>query len=510
MGRPYELRGGIVQDLRFSPDGRTLAVSGNAPPNARGVVDLIDPRTQERRVRIVPPRYPGPTPLLMANTRFLPNGRDVIVQQIPDLLDIDGAPSVLRRFDGETGAAMGTALRVGRHSSIGMWGTGDRSRLFVTSHADDETYMIDANRLELLQRWPAGDVAGTVSSDGSTFALGSQKGEVRLLDLRSGRVRRLQGSHDGSVVRMGFTRDGRTLVTSGVDAMLIVWDVSAREVRETLSGHANGWIWGLDVSAAGRTAYSAGEDGRSFVWDLAGDRRLVRPFAADRPFVPDDGNMLPRGLTLSPDGRTLALGNSDGTVDLIDTATLRPRATLQALHGFVGALAFSPDGRVLAAAGQRGEVALWDARTLRPRGGLTGLRTTSQTLAFSPDSRLLAAAELGDRSRDRRRGGLHRRGRASVGRATTGSHRRALQVVLSLDRVQPGRRAPRRGVHDDAHPDPRHPKRAARRAALHPRSRPVGGVLPRRRPPGHGALRRNRPALVDRELEAGRPTTRGS
>lgn len=396
VGRPYEFRGGIVQDLRFSPDGRTLAVSGNAPPSARGVVDLIDPRTQERRVRIVPPRYPGPTPFLMANTRFLPNGRDVIVQQIPDLLDVDGALSVMRRFDGETGAAMGPALRVGRHSSIGMWGTGDRSRLFVTSPADDETSMIDSERLELLQRWPAGDVAGTVSSDGRTFALGSQEGEVRLLDLRSGRVRRLDGSHDGAVVRMSFTRDGRTLVTSGADGMLIVWDLRAGEVRETLSGHANGAIWGLDVSADGRTAYSAGEYGRSFVWDLAGDRRLVRPFAADQPFIPDDGDTLPRGLALSPDGRTLAVGNSDGAVDLIDAATLRPQASLPALRGFVAALAFSPDGRVLAAAGQHGEVTLFDARTLRPRGALTGLRTTTQTVAFSPDSRLLAAAELGD------------------------------------------------------------------------------------------------------------------
>ena len=171
---------------------------------------------------------------------------------------------------------------------------------------------------------------------------------------------------------MGFTRDGRTLVTSGADGMLIVWDVAAGEVRETLSGHANDWIWGLDVSADGRTAYSAGGEGRWFVWDLAGDRRLVRPFAADRPFVPDDGDTLPRGLALSPDGRTLALGNSDGSVDLFDAVTLRPQGSLPALRGFVAALAFSPDGRVLAAAGQHGEVTLFDARTLRPRGGLTG------------------------------------------------------------------------------------------------------------------------------------------
>jgi WD40 repeat protein len=121
----------------------------------------------------------------------------------------------------------------------------------------------------------------------------------------------------------------------------------------------------------------------------------VRPFALARPFVPDDGDVLPRGLALSPDGRTLALGHSDGTVDFLDAQTLRRRRSVRALRGFVGAIAYSPDGRLLAAAGQRGQVTLWDTRTLRPAGELSGLRTAVLTLAFSPDGRRLAVAEIG-------------------------------------------------------------------------------------------------------------------
>jgi WD40 repeat protein len=141
--------------------------------------------------------------------------------------------------------------------------------------------------------------------------------------------------------------------------------------------------------------YSAGHDERAFAWDLTGDRSLVRPFAVARPFVPDDGDTLPRGLALSLDGRTLAIGHSNGMVDLLDAQTLRRRRSLRALRGFVGAIAYSHDGRLLAVAGQRGHVTLSDARTLRPAGKLSGLRSSAQTLAFSPDDRRLAAAEMG-------------------------------------------------------------------------------------------------------------------
>ena len=36
---------------------------------------------------------------------------------------------------------------------------------------------------------------------------------------------------------------------------------------------------------------------------------------------------------MSPDGRTLALTHSDGAVDLIDTRTLRRRASVRAIDG---------------------------------------------------------------------------------------------------------------------------------------------------------------------------------
>ena len=395
LGR-YTIRGGLIQPgLRFSPDGSTLAVPSLDPRNGReGLVDLIDPLTRQRRVRIVPPRFPGKASYIVTDPVFSPNGRDVAIAQLHNAPNPDGPASVLRRFSARTGAALGPALRVGVHSTTYLSTTADRRRLFMTSPKDDATYMIDADTLRVRRRWPVGDLVGSVSPDGQLFALGSERGEVRLLVLRSGRVRPFRGRHTAPVRRMRFTPDGRTLVTSAGDGDVIAWDVRRGAIRTTFSGHS-GEVWGLDVSSDGRTVYSAAVDARATVWDLAGDRRLDRPFDAGAPFVADDGGGYPIELALSPDGRTLALTQDDGAVNLVDTRTLRRRGTLRAMPGFAAAVDYSPDGHLLAVTGKDGRITLWDARTLRPAGTLQGLRSTSQALAFSPDSRRLAAAELG-------------------------------------------------------------------------------------------------------------------
>jgi WD40 repeat protein len=386
-----------VAHLRFSPDGATLAVAGQEPQTRPpgGLVDLIDPRTGARRRRIVLPRSPQPADSIVVDVEFGRGGRELVVEQIHNLPDPSGPASILHRLDARTGESRRPPLRVGRHSAIGMTPSADHRRLFMTSSVDDVTYEIDVRRLRVLRRWPVGDVAGSVSPDGRWFALGSSEGGVRLLDLRSGRLRRFADSPDARILRMRFTPDGRTLVTSAEDGPLIVWDVARGEIRETLSGDERDTVWGLQVAPDGRSVYSAGHDGRAIIWDLAPDRRLDRPFDAGPPFVTDDGDRYPRGLALSPDGRLLALTQADGTVDMVDAHTLRRRASLAALDGFAAAVAFSTDGHLLAVTGEGGQVALFDARTLRPEGELSGLKTTSQAIVFSPDGRLLAAAEVG-------------------------------------------------------------------------------------------------------------------
>jgi WD40 repeat protein/DNA-binding SARP family transcriptional activator len=390
LGRPYWIREGLIQDLRFSPDGRTLAVSSGNPDNRTrsGLVDLIDPRTKERRLRVVPPPFRVWAPWTTATVTFLPGG-DLVVQRVHGAHP-EGPSSVLYRVDGNTGA-LTDRLRLGESSSYYYASaTAEGRRLFMTSAGDNRTWEVDPERLNVLRSWPVGDFAGTVSPDGRRFALGSPEGRVRMLDLGSGSVRPFRGRHDEVIIRMRFTADGRTLVTSGGDGQVIAWDAWRGTIAQRFAGH-NGGIWGLDLSADGRTMLTAGLDTRAILWDLAGDRRLDRRFPVRRRF---DFLDRPRGIAVSPDGRTLAFTHSDGTVDLIDTRTLRRRGSLQAIDGKAASVDFSPDGRLLAVTGAGGRLTLWNSRTLAPAGELEGMRGDSQALAFSPGGRLIAAAEV--------------------------------------------------------------------------------------------------------------------
>ena len=248
-------------------------------------------------------------------------------------------------------------------------------------------------RLRLVSRHKGGGSAAGVSADGRTVALGNSEGEVRLLDLRSGRARALEGSHEGEILGAAFAEDGRTVVTTGSDGKVNLWDADGG-LRETLSGHDRVEIPGLAVAPDGRTAYSVAADGRALVWDVAGTRRLDTPFSAGEP-ITADFDRFPRGLAFDPQGRTFAQTQVDGSVQFVDARTLRAVGSLPALDGIALGVDFSPDGRTVAVSGEDGEVALIDRASQRRIADLRGLTSTSQAVAFSPDGELVAAAETG-------------------------------------------------------------------------------------------------------------------
>ena len=93
-------------------------------------------------------------------------------------------------------------------------------------------------------------------------------------------------------------------------------------------------------------------------------------------------------VTLSPDGRLLAAGGDDGTVDLWDLPTRRLLGTMPMNATIiVRDLAFSPDGRTLAAVDAGGALTLW---TTTKRTVFATLQLDSDPLreaVFTPDGR---------------------------------------------------------------------------------------------------------------------------
>ena len=96
-------------------------------------------------------------------------------------------------------------------------------------------------------------------------------------------------------------------------------------------------------------------------------------------------------VAYSPEGRSIATTNQDGTARLWDTATFRPIGEPLSHQGPVDCLAFNHAGTIIATASRDGTVRLWDADTGLPIGPPLVHRGAVQSLAFDPDNRRLAS-----------------------------------------------------------------------------------------------------------------------
>jgi WD40 repeat protein len=115
---------------------------------------------------------------------------------------------------------------------------------------------------------------------------------------------------------------------------------------------------------------------------------------------------------VSPDGATLALGQLDGRVRLLDPASGRVRtmtggrpdgrSTASSIAGAdraIWAAAFSPDGRTLATGDGQGNVIVWDVGEGRAIETLEGHNKAITGVAFGPDGRTLYTASADSTAR---------------------------------------------------------------------------------------------------------------
>ncbi len=389
----FPTRGGAVNSVAFSPDGKVLAAGG-----ADGVVQMWD--TVGNTLLATVTAHQGSSVVTIS-----PDGKLLATMGTEDgtvkLWDLQSRPVALRRqFPGF------------RRQWTRILFTPDGKTLIAG--AEDNTVRLWAIRSGR-QSPPAGHpesgsrtvpirAAGAMdlSPDGSTLAVcaaGPDGGRVTLWDIRSGNVRPLPRSlapPDGSLVEsVAFSPDGR-LIATGAMRTLILWEARTGRWLRTLRGH-KGVIVSLAFSPDGKLLASSGLDATIRLWDPESGRPLA-------PLQGHTGRVA--SITFSPDGRTLASGSRDGTTRLWDTdlrlirAAERERREAEILatgSDNVGAVAFSPDGKLLAEVRAR-TVSLWNVATRsrvgpplyrEPDSARFGIRRSCQ---FSPNGRLLATA----------------------------------------------------------------------------------------------------------------------
>lgn len=141
--------------------------------------------------------------------------------------------------------------------------------------------------------------------------------------------------------------------------------------------------------------------------------RITAENAAQLGLISDLGGQT-GPAALSPDGKLVVMGLSDGSLAIFNAQTGAQVATLGNIHANgVGAVAFGAEGRLLATAGMDGMIIVWDigrdgsfgagrsftqswgsndGEAIAERNRLGGASGAVYALAFSPDGLLLAAS----------------------------------------------------------------------------------------------------------------------
>jgi hypothetical protein len=191
------------------------------------------------------------------------------------------------------------------------------------------------------------------------------------------------------------------LIALGAVAIVTAGGVIAAMIFASADGHSPsrtsnlGAAARLSSPAAGRSAKPASSGSSNPGTSSPPNPGTAAVHAIVRTFSdPGAGTEHVNSVAISPDGRTLATGDTNGNAYLWNAGTGRQLAVLNGGGAKVFAVAFSPDGTMVATGYGNGSTSIWKAATgqlidtvLDPGGKAVN------SVAFSPDGKTLATGD---------------------------------------------------------------------------------------------------------------------
>ncbi len=296
------------------------------------------------------------------------------------------------------------SMDTGRNENVTAAFSSD-GQILATAARDGMITIWDVNTREKLrelpqQKLPVGGLA--FSPDGALLASATgdyknykQPGTVKLWDTESwNEIANLSGPIR-KMRCVQFSPDGKTLVATGSQPELLVYDVSKKTLKAKLS-------FGTEVSAVtflgdSQTVAMGGYDGRVSVWNL----QTRKPLVNYEGHLPEQSNQrYIYHVAVAPDASVVASAGADGHVKLWPTSTLAPAKALVSFpiaDAEIFHAAISPDG--IRFVGSRSDkiLEIRETKTGKILHTISGLNTFCAGVAFSPDGQLIAGALRGGR-----------------------------------------------------------------------------------------------------------------
>ncbi len=386
--RTFDHGWGSVLAIDFSPNGRWIASSGR-----NGLVKIWSVR-RGRLVRTIQAYAPG-RPRSVSSVCFSPDGSQLLT---------GGSDGTMRLWDAGTGRQL--RLFAPEHDNDEPVGSGTRVRSVCFS-PDARHVAVGGRRsirlwhvrtgklLRSFENLPGGGASVAFNAVGTELVTTRRAGIPVFYDLKTGDPRSAPAAQPHPVPSMCVHPDGEEIyvhiphrngrrwsLTTGKamptfaedphkgwelaeyspDGRRFMWhrwghprfhDTETGELLHAIEEWRPGGVTASCFGPEGRTAYGADQLGNLYTWSVAEGERLWTKQV-------HDGEI--RSLAVSPDGRKLAAGCKDGTIELVDTGRGEVTGSLDAHdRAWVRCVQFSPDGRRLVSGGDDGRIYVWDA-----------------------------------------------------------------------------------------------------------------------------------------------------
>jgi len=253
-----------------------------------------------------------------------------------------------------------------------------------------------------------------LAPDGRVAALACDDGGARLVEVSTGRILRERFDHEGALLSVAWSGDGRRIAFGGWDDRVSIYSDGERAPSVWLAGSGDP-VNAVGFSADGAelalgsfmgtlslwdtvTGASRGELGRhqgsikslaalpGGGWLSGGRDGRLRVHGEGAARALEVGSTIVNGVAVSPDGKRAACASRACGVELFDLASGKRLASFRDHPVSARTVAFAPDGRSIAAGYYDGHLLIWEPERGVAQLALPFGRVPLSAVAFPGDA----------------------------------------------------------------------------------------------------------------------------
>jgi tricorn protease-like protein len=287
---------------------------------------------------------------------FSPNGNDIVTGGRDKQIVVSDARTqkVLRTLRNPPSGAV-NSIRYSRNRKLLAVATDDPHLLIRRASTGTPIATLTQNTAPVFQ--------AVFSPNSRQIALADGDGEAGIFNTHTGALRRRlvatgqDRAHPlGAVNSIGWSPDGRFIVTGGSDSQVRVWNAGTGQYLRTLWAHV-GPVTSVAFAPDADRVVTTGADRTAYVWAIPSGKKLATLRGDPQPLY---------SAAFNPNGRWIVTGDSGGVVRVWDWRAEKMLAAIPAHADLVNAVSFSADGKRILSASDDWSAKIYPCAACKP------------------------------------------------------------------------------------------------------------------------------------------------